>query len=149
MQVEVNATIAASPDQIWPVLIDVERWHEWTPSIISIKRLENGRFGLGDTARIRQPKLPEMIWRVTDFQPQRGFVWEANSWGVLTVGEHWITPHPTGAELLLQIRQSGRFVPIFAPWISRLTRHYMELEAQGLKRRCEHATAVKSSTMSS
>ena len=149
MQLEVNTSTAASPEQIWPVLNDVEHWHEWTPSIISIQRLESGPFGLGSTVRIRQPKLPEMVWRVTDFQPQRGFVWETRNWGAHTIGEHWITPHSGGSELLLRVRQSGLLVPIFAPWISKLTRSYMEMEAQGLKRRCEHLRPATYSTMSS
>src|SRR5262249_17787769 len=113
MQVEIKAVIAAPPDLIWPVLIDVERWQEWTASIISIQRLEDGTFGLGSTARIRQPKLREMTWRVTNFQPQRGFVWEAKSWGVYTVGEHWVTAHPEGSTLLLRVCQNGLLVTVF------------------------------------
>ena len=148
MQVEVTAFVSRTPEDIWPVLIDIERWPEWTPSVISIQRLEAEPFGLGSTARIRQPKLPEMIWRVTDFQPQRGFVWETRNWGAHTIGEHWINPLSGGSELLLRVCQVGLLVPLFALCISRLTRHYMQLEAQGLKRRCEHFDSANTITMS-
>jgi hypothetical protein len=144
MQVDVTITIAASPEHIWPVLIDVEHWPDWTPSVTRVQRLEPGPLELGSTARIRQPKLPEMTWRVTAFQPQQGFNWETRGWGAHTIGEHWISSQPSGTKLLLRVRQSGLLVPVFAPWISKLTRRYMEMEAQGLKRRCEQPKAAAS-----
>ncbi len=147
MQVVVTATIAAPPEQIWPVLIDVERWHEWTPSITSIERLETGPLMLGSTARIRQPRLLAMIWHVTEIQQRRGFVWETRNWGAHTVGEHWITPQPGGTQLVLRVRQSGLLVPLFGWWVADLTRRYMDMEAEGLKRRCEQPIPVASTAV--
>ena len=134
---EMEIEIVASPARVWEVMKDVERWPEWTPSITRVKRLDSGPFRPGSEARIRQPRLPQMVWRVTRLEPNRGFVWETRGWGALTVAEHWISPHGEGSKVVLIVQQAGLLMPIFRSWISKLTRGNMELEAQGLKRRCE------------
>ena len=144
MQVEVAVDIAATPQRVWEVIRDVEHWPEWTPSITSIQRLDRKAASLGpDTkARIRQPGLPTMVWKVTKFEPCRGFTWETRNWGAVTIGEHWITPSGRDSSRVeLKVRIDGLLEPLFRPWLVRMTRKNMEMEAQGLKRRCELAQA--------
>ena len=141
LRTELTVEIASPPDRIWDVLMDVEKWHEWTASILSIQRLDPGLLIVGSRARIRQPGLAAMIWRVTRLAPGSSFTWETRNWGVLTVAEHEITPtEASRCTVVLRVRQSGLLVPILRRWIARLTRRNVELEAQGLKRRCEEAT---------
>jgi carbon monoxide dehydrogenase subunit G len=33
MEIVERFPVAAPPDRVWEVIADVERWHEWTPSI--------------------------------------------------------------------------------------------------------------------
>ncbi|HEY1271843.1 MAG TPA: SRPBCC family protein [Terriglobales bacterium] len=137
MNLELSIDIAAGPDRVWQVLADVERWPEWTPSMLSVKRLDSGPFRLGSEALIRQPRLPRVVWRVTEFEPGRSFTWEARSWGALTVASHRIIPQAGGLRVKLAVEQTGLLVPLFGPWISKVTRQYMSMEAQGLRQRCE------------
>ena len=58
MQLEHSITIPAPQDVAWAVTVDVERWPEWTPTMQSVERLERGPFGVGSTAKIKQPQLP-------------------------------------------------------------------------------------------
>ncbi len=136
---ERTVRIAAPRERIWGVLIDVERWREWTESIQSIERLDSGPFQTGSKVRIRQPGLPAMVWRVTSLAGNQEFTWETRSPGALTVAGHEIAPLDNGCTVLLRVVQSGIFATLLRPWIARVTRRNVELEAQALKRRCEAA----------
>jgi uncharacterized membrane protein len=137
MKIEVSIDIAAPPDVVWPVMIDVERWPEWTASVTKVERLEKTPFGLGASARIQQPKLMTMIWRVSEFQAGQFFVWQTRSPGVVSSGSHIVRPNGSGSILTLAVEQKGWLVPIIGPLFAGLTRRYVEIEAQGLKKRCE------------
>lgn len=140
MQTEVTVEIGASAERIWPVMSDVEKWHEWTASIQGVERLESGPFGVGSQARVRQPKFPALVWRVTEYEPGRGFAWETRSWGAVTVGEHWITELAENrSKVLLRVRQTGLVGSFVAALIQKTTRSYMNMEARGLKERAEKA----------
>ena len=61
----ISTDINAPAERVYEVMADIERWHEWTPSVTSIKRLDSGRFSAGSRALIRQPKFPSALWTVT------------------------------------------------------------------------------------
>jgi carbon monoxide dehydrogenase subunit G len=50
MKIEMSTEIDAPSERVWEVMSDVERWHEWTPSITSIERLDEAPFGAGSRA---------------------------------------------------------------------------------------------------
>jgi hypothetical protein len=55
-----------------------------------------------------------------------------------TAAEHKVIQKAANdCTVVLTIRQTGFLIPILSPFISRLTRRYMQMEAQGLKQRCE------------
>lgn len=144
LEIEVRVQIAAPPDQIWSVLADVDRWPEWDPAVTKLERLDTAPFGAGSRARVTQPRLPKNIWQVTQWEPGSGFVWQTKSPGAQTVGEHWVVPDPSDPKIsvvILKIKQTGLMAALLRPWIEKLTRRYVEMEAQGLKRRCEAASA--------
>ncbi len=130
--------IEADPERIWDTLVDVERWPEWTAGIDRVERLDAGPLDLGSTARITQPKLPITDWRVTEFAPGVSFSWTATAPGIRTVGGHHVVAETGGsATVVLSIEQSGFLSPLLWLFTGALTRRYVEMEAHGLKRRCE------------
>ena len=141
MDLELSIDIAASPQQVWNVMYQVEQWPSWSASMTSVERIGTGTFGVGSRARIRQPRLPVMIWEVTQFDPGRGFVWQTKSWGAVTRAEHWIAPTNGGSHVVLRVEISGPLEPLFRPWLTKMTRRNMEIEAQGLKRRSDERSA--------
>jgi hypothetical protein len=56
--------------------------------------------------------------------------------GVVTNGSHIVRPNGRGSIVTLAVEQKGWLAPIVAPFVAGLTRRYVEIEAQGLKKRC-------------
>jgi uncharacterized membrane protein len=138
MTVQASVKIDASVEHVWSQLIDVEGWPNSTASITSVQRLDDGPLRPGSRARIKQPKLPGMVWTVTDLQRLRSFTWEAVSPGVTTIGIHSITPNPSsGVTLTLAIQRRGLLAPMVDALTDGLTRKYVTMEANGMKRVCE------------
>lgn len=137
----IEVDIAASPDLVWAVMSDVERWHEWTPTVASIRRRESGPLAVGSTAMIRQPKLPPALWKVTELDPAaRSFTWITRSPGLRVTARHGVVPHPKGSRATLSIEFSGIFGGLAARLTRSLNESYLALEANGLRSRCERST---------
>ena len=150
MYYETSVRIAASADQVWAVLRDVERWPEWTPTVSRVDRVESapeyvpgadgpaGELTKGDVVSIKQPRMPTLSWTVLDWSPATFFSWSSSSGGVITVAEHRIDrTDELGVTVTLSVRQSGPLAPVFGLLTGRQTRRYVDTEAEGLKRRCE------------
>lgn len=127
--------IDASPEQVWEALADVSRWPEWTPTIDSVRRLDDGPFRVGSRAEVRQPRLPKATWEVTELAPGRSFTWEATGPGTRTIGRHEVVPDGTGSTVTLGIEQAGPMGAVAALVWRRLTQRYIEIEARSLDAR--------------
>ena len=133
----ISVQIDASPDHVWSVMSDIERWHEWTPTIRSVRRTNAGPFRIGARARVHQPKLPPADWIVTALQEGRGFTWESRAIGTRVVARHQVDPVGNGSRVTLSIRYSGPLGNLIGRLIAGINRRYIALEADGLKRRAE------------
>lgn len=138
MRLETSIDIDADPGDVWAVLTDVERWSEWTESVTSAERLDEGSFAVGSRALLRQPKLPDAVWEVSDLEPGRSFVWRSATSGLRITAAHILTPRPeAGVRLTLRIDVAGFLAPVLGRLTARTTRRYLRMEAEGLRRRCE------------
>jgi len=133
---ETFVEIAATPAQVWPVMVDVEKWPEWTASVKRIKLLTPGPLRIGSRARVHQPKLPPAFWRVTELVPGSHFTWLSSAPGVRVTARHVIEPAPTGSRVTLSIQYEGMFGQLLARWTRALNERYFAMEANGLKTRC-------------
>ncbi len=136
-QFTTSVAIAAPPDRVFAVMLDIERWHEWTPSITGIRRLGGGPFGVGSRALVRQPKFPPALWTVTDLEPGRSFTWVSRAPGLRVTGRHVAEPDGTGTLATVGIDIEGLFAGPWARLTRAITERYLGFEAQGLKARCE------------
>jgi uncharacterized protein YndB with AHSA1/START domain len=133
----IEVDVDAPPERVWQVMSDVERWPEWTPSVLSVQREDTGPLRVGSRARIRQPKLVRADWEVTALQPGREFTWITRSPGVVVTARHAVEPTGRGTRATLSIRYDGLLGPVVA-WLTRgINDRYLGLEAAGLKRRSE------------
>jgi hypothetical protein len=135
----ITVDINATPDRVFAVMRDVERWHEWTPTVTSISRLDEGPIGVGSRLKIRQPKLLPAIWKVTELNEGRGFTSITSSPGVRVTARHGVEAIPGGTRALLSIEFTGLLASLVARITRGLNERYLALEAEGLKRRSEDA----------
>jgi len=130
--------IDAPVEHIWSVLLDIERWPEWNPTVTSLERLDAGPLTVGSRARVRQPKLRPAEWRVTELDADaRSFTWITRSPGVQVMGGHRVETTGDGSRVTLSIRFSGLLAPLVARLARSLTQQYITSEAKSLKRRSE------------
>jgi uncharacterized protein YndB with AHSA1/START domain len=135
----ITTDVAAPAERVWQVMSDVERWHEWTPSVTSVRRLDRGRpLGVGSRAVIRQPKFPPALWRVSALDPGHSFTWVSAAPGFRAVGKHSVEPTGAGASrATLALHYHGLLGGLFGRLTRDVTARYIALEARGLKARSE------------
>ena len=137
----VTVQIAAPPARVWAVMSDVERWHEWTPTVTSVRRTNAGPFQIGAKARIHQPRLPAADWIVTALTEGRAFDWESRAPGVRVLARRTVEPSGDGSRVTLSVLFRGPVGDVLGRLTAGLNRRYIALEADGLKRRAEAHSA--------
>lgn len=133
----ISVDIAAPADIVWSVMSDVERWHEWTPSVRSIRRRDSGPLHIGSRALIRQPRLPAAMWKVTALDPGRSFTWLSGAPGMRVHAHHSVAAIAGGARATLSLRFDGVLGRLLGRLTASLNHRYLGMEADGLKRRSE------------
>ena len=140
MRFEASIDVAASAQLVFDVYADVERWPEWTESVTSVERLDDGPLRVGARTRVRQPRLPVAVWEVTELIAGRSFTWVARGPGVRTTATHAVTPAGTDTSRSLvtaTLDQEGLLGPLVGRMTKGLTERYIDMELRGLKARCE------------
>jgi uncharacterized protein YndB with AHSA1/START domain len=138
---QASITINAPIEVVWAVFTDVERWPTWASSFRSVE-LVNGPMRLGAKARIRQPRLPTVVWEVTQWEPGRSWTWIATGPGARTEASHVLTATGSGTVATQSIISSGPLGRLAAFVWRSLTRRYLAIEAAGLKQRSEQIAAA-------
>lgn len=136
----VSIDIQAPPDRVWAIMSDIRRWHEWTPSVTSIRRLDEGPLRVGSRAMIRQPRIPPALWCVTEIEEGRRFSWVTGSPIARATGRHDVEPLAGGSRATLSLEYSGILGALIARLLDGINRRYLTMEANGLKARSEGTT---------
>jgi uncharacterized membrane protein len=139
MRFDHSITVQAPAERVWEVFSDVAKWPEWTPTVDQVERLDEGRIHLGARTRIRQPKLPVAIWEVTELNEGEYFEWVSRGPGIKTTGGHRVVSTPEGTVATATIIQEGPLGWLFGKLYANLTRRYIALETESLKKVSEQA----------
>jgi hypothetical protein len=135
--VEKTSAIAALPNEVFNVLIDVGKWNQWTPSITDISILDNDRLRIGTKIQVIQPKLSPAIWTVKEVQFNKLLTWEKASFGLRITSEHVILQGCNDTVVVLRMTYGGALAGLAYMLFHSLTDSYMTMEINGLKRACE------------
>jgi uncharacterized membrane protein len=130
--------IDAPATVVWDVFSDVERWPEWTASVTRLVALDGPGIAVGKRFEIKQPRLPKLVWEVTEVTPGARWTWVQRSPGGLTSARHeLIAESDCRTRVRQQIDQRGPVGASVGLLMRGLTKRYLELEAAGLKARSE------------
>lgn len=129
--------IDAPSTVVWDVFSDVERWPEWTASVTSLRALDGAGLAVGKRYEIKQPRLPKLVWVVTQLNEGASWTWEQRSPGGRTIAVHEVTADGGRTLVRQRLDQQGVVGSLIGRLMRGTTRRYLELEAQGLKARSE------------
>src|ERR1700753_3672158 len=135
---EDSVEIDAPPRLVWDVFSDVERWPEWTASVTSLVGRDGPALAVGRRFAIKQPGMQKLVWKVSEIDPGSSWTWVQRAPGVLVTARHDVSAQPGGGTLVRQqLDQRGVLGALVGRLMAKKTRRFLELEAQGLKARCE------------
>lgn len=132
-----SVDIDAPADLVWDVFTDVEKWPEWTASVTRLTGLDGPHLAVGRRFEITQPRMPKLVWTVTDVDPGTSWTWVQRSPGGLTSARHEVVAAGGGALVHQELEQRGPLGSLVGLLMRGMTRRYLALEAQGLKARSE------------
>lgn len=133
----VSVDIQAPLARVWGVLVDVEKWHEWTPTVTNITRLDSGLLTAGSKMVIRQPKFPAAQWEIVSVNPGRTMTSVSRAPGVRVIARQEVEAIPGGTRATLSLAFEGMLAGLLGALTGRINERYLDLEAAGLKSRCE------------
>jgi uncharacterized protein YndB with AHSA1/START domain len=129
--------VAAPPEDVWSVLVDVEAWPKWTASMSNVQLRTPGPLRLGSVAQVRQPRLAPTTMTVTEYKDGRSFAWSTGNRWLTTVGDHRVEPAAEGSRVTLTLQQNGLLAGVVGAVYKGLITRYIRMEAEGLKRESE------------
>ena len=134
-----SVEIDAPAPLVWEVFSDVGRWPEWTASVTRVDALDGPGLGVGRRFAISQPRMPRLVWEVTELADGASWTWVQRSPGGLALARHQVIPideHRTRVHQ--EIDQRGLIGALVGRLMVRMTKRYLQWEARGLKARSEH-----------
>lgn len=115
----VDRFIAAPPEQVWRLLIDVRAWPQWGPSVRRAELADGGTLlsagSRGTVWTVAGVRLP---FAVTEFVPDRRWCWTVS--GVRATG-HELTEADGGCRVRFEVPWwAPGYLPVCALGLSRL-----------------------------
>src|SRR3954469_10888829 len=140
MNVDASIEIDAAPAVVWDVFTHVEGWPTFTASVTSLRALDGSAIEVGKRFEIKQPRMPKLVWEVTEVDPGVSWTWRQRSPGGTTLATHEVIPQGDAHTLVKQrIDQRGIVGVMVGALMLRMTKRYLDLEGQGLKARSEES----------
>ncbi len=141
MRYEDEIQIDAPIEVVWGLTLDVESWPSTTPTMTSVERLDDGPFGIGSSAKVKQPGQRAAVWTVSALEPNRRFEWSTRVMGVTMTGSHHLAEHGGGTRNTLVLDIDGRGAGLLVKLAGTRMRDSIATENRGFKAAAEAANA--------
>lgn len=143
--IRVRRLITGTPDQLWELVSDVQRWHQMLPTVDEIVRVDRGGpIGIGSRFEMKQPGLPRAVWEITAWQSGKAFTWESSTPGVCTTATHKVGREDGHSYLDLALEWSGALGGVVDMIFGKKVRRMVEQEADTFARLAEGGTVDSS-----
>jgi len=140
MQFEKSIDIDAPQERVWDVLTDLEAWPRRIETVERVELLTPAPIATGSRVQLKQPKLPEGVWDVTQWDAPSYFEWTQKTSGITSVAGHRVDALGEGrTRLTLTLEMRGLLMSVIGRFYKGMTNRYMTLEAEGMKRAAESA----------
>ncbi len=134
MELSRQDILSSAPDVVWSFVSDVERWPTVMRHITRVRRHERGLLGMGSTATLSQPGLPDAVWTVDEFVPGVSFRWWARFLGMRWTADHVVdATQQGGTRLTLAVSAEGLVVMLLRPLVSLAARRALRWELEGFR----------------
>lgn len=133
MHLQHELLIDAPIERVWALTLDVERWPDATPTMTEVTRLDDGPFGVGSQARIKQPAQSARVWTVTRLVEPTCFEWETTLGPLRLRGGHHLSAEGDGCRNLLTLDVEGFGSGLFGLIAGRSLRKAIATENEGFK----------------
>ncbi len=129
-----SVRIDGPPAQVWRVLVDIEQWPSWSPSVASVVPESDDE----QTAyRIDQPPLPHALWTITDWRPERGFTWQTQGASSLMTMTFHLEPSAGSTHVSVDVQWSGAMAWMARAAYGPVSLRYADTHLRALKQMCE------------
>ncbi|BDU35933.1 conserved exported hypothetical protein [Vibrio nigripulchritudo MADA3029] len=131
--VHTEIIIPSAPENVWHVLVDIERYHEWNPAIILVE----GSLAEGNSVTYRfqetETKAANITSKVIAIEPNTHLNHKGGIWGVITFDQHYyLEPHGLGTKFTIHEDYTGFYVNF---WDHSHTQTQYQKMADALKQR--------------
>ncbi len=101
MEMEYSTVTKCTPEQIWAVFSDTEKWSQWTPMIGGANWIEGEPWQNGSQLSIEavQPSM-KVKAKVVDPIPPNGVKWQGGMMGVNFESRFYFTRQPDGTTVM-------------------------------------------------
>jgi hypothetical protein len=135
---EASATIDATPEAVWSILVDGGSYTDWDSGVVALE----GDIALGQRLKVTSEANPARAFpvRVTEVDPARSMRWSGGMPLGLFKGERTFTLRPRGdaeTEFVVREEYSGPMLGLIWRSMPDLGPSF-EKFARGLKARAEH-----------
>ncbi|RYJ05356.1 MAG: SRPBCC family protein [Actinomycetales bacterium] len=116
----VHRDVEAPPDVVWRLLVDLDVWPRWGPSVRRAELTNGPELRLGSRGRVWTPVGLPLPFEVTAFEPGRHWAWSVAG---VPATHHGVEPRGDGTRLSMSAPTwAPAYLPVLATALRRIDR---------------------------
>lgn len=118
--VTVSRVVSAPPAAVWKVLIDLDDWPKWGPTVAGGELTDATELGLGVHGKVYTPVGVPLPFTITEYEPGRRWAWRVAG---IPATAHGVDPVDDGTRVWMSAPVlAAPYVPVLAIALQRIDR---------------------------